>query len=140
MTGIYVASKTRHAPTWRVLRASGLPVTSTWIDAPWLCGGPQPTPTDRGTFWETVVEEIKASDLLLLYRVGGEELEGAWIEAGIALGADVPIYAVGVTRDELLFKEAVTCFPNLDGAVEAARAVLGLEPTVAAAPALSEVS
>jgi len=31
-SGIYIASKSKHAPQWRALRDSGVPIISTWID------------------------------------------------------------------------------------------------------------
>lgn len=134
MTGIYVASKVRHAGTWTILRDTGLPVISTWIDE---AGVGQ---SDLRDLWRRCVAEVKSADVLLLYRLGGEILKGGWIEAGVAAGAGIPIYAVGIDEFTFAHFEGVTHFANLDAAVEAARSLLGIAPAAAAVPVLQEVS
>jgi hypothetical protein len=39
---IYVASKRRHWPWWAALRAAGIPIHASWVDAPFNRTGEEP--------------------------------------------------------------------------------------------------
>lgn len=87
----YIASKTKHAARWRMLRdMGGLNVTSTWIDE----AGPGES-KDVADLARRCVEEAKAADRLILYCEPGELHKGSLIEVGAALAAGVPVYCVG---------------------------------------------
>ncbi|GEP11789.1 hypothetical protein [Methylobacterium gnaphalii] len=88
--GIYIASKTVHAPRWRGVRAGGVPIISTWIDE----AGAGETACFRD-LWRRCVAEAARSGALIVYREPGEVLKGAFVEVGAALASQVPVFAVG---------------------------------------------
>lgn len=99
---LYVASKTKHAPMWRDLRAKGWPIISTWIDE----AGENET-NDLTALWHTNFGEIRFCDRLLLYVEPNDfPLKGALIEVGMALAFDkrVYVYSPGVKFDERTFR------------------------------------
>jgi hypothetical protein len=86
--GVYVASRTKHAAEWRGLRANGVPIVSTWIDE----AGPGESP-DLVDLWRRCEREVRnAACVVLLYDEG---MEGALVEAGIAIASGVPVFVVG---------------------------------------------
>jgi hypothetical protein len=91
--GIYVASRAslpERGAMWRALRASGVPIVSSWIDE----DGEGAT-DDFGGLWERICREVTGAAALILYAEPGDfPLKGAYIEAGMALAAGVPVYAV----------------------------------------------
>lgn len=80
--GIYIASKTVHAPKWRAYREAGFPVISTWIDE--AGEGESKSFTD---LWLRIVREASQCACLIIYREPGEVWTGALVEVGCALGA-----------------------------------------------------
>ena len=86
----YVASKVKHAPLWRSMRAKGYAITSTWIDE----AGEGQT-SDYTELAERCLQDIKAADFLLLYCKPGQLLKGALIEAGMALALGKEVRCVG---------------------------------------------
>lgn len=117
-SGIYVASKIRHAPTWRAMRAEGIPIISTWIDE----AGPGES-KDLANLWDRCVNEAASARVLLLYRLPEETLKGAFVELGAALKAGVPVCAVGIEEFTVSHAAGITHYPNLDAALEAARLI-----------------
>jgi hypothetical protein len=85
---VYGASKTRHAPMWRGLRDAGWNIISTWIDE---AGDGQSLWPD---LWTRCIFEAASADALILYAEEGDVLKGAFVEAGAALSAGVPVYVV----------------------------------------------
>ena len=90
MSGLYVASKTRHAHLWRSLR-NVMPVCSTWIDE----AGPGES-KNLADLWDRCIREASAADAVLVYCAPGEILKGAFVELGAALASGVPVFAVGL--------------------------------------------
>jgi len=89
--GLYIASKTVHAPKWRELRDShGYLIISTWIDE----AGPGET-SSFSDLWRRCVAEASSAAALLVYAEPGEILKGGLVEVGAALGNRVPVFAVG---------------------------------------------
>jgi hypothetical protein len=88
--GIYVASKTVHAPRWLDARAAGLPISSTWIDE----AGVGDT-SDWPDLWQRCIKEASHSAALVLYQEAGEALKGALVETGAALAGGARVYYVG---------------------------------------------
>lgn len=90
---VYVASRAsvpERAEMWRDLRASGVPITSSWIDE----DGEGQT-ASLSNLWERIVLEIGNAAYLLLYAEAADfPLKGALIEAGIALGMGKPVIVV----------------------------------------------
>ncbi len=90
MSGIYTASRVRHAQIWRNVRASGIPITATWIDE----AGEGET-ASLPELWQRCIDEARESAAVILFREDEEPLKGALVETGAALGAGKPVFAVG---------------------------------------------
>jgi hypothetical protein len=122
-TGIYIASKTRHAEQWRTLRAEGWPIISTWIDE----AGPGET-ADFADLWRRCIHEATHAERLILVATYGEVLKGAFIEVGAALAAGVPVYYVGesLLSNSFLHHPLVTTCATLDEARTAAKPAAAL--------------
>lgn len=88
--GVYIASKTCHAPAWRMLRDAGWPIKSTWIDE----ANPGQT-KDFNSLWSRCLNEASSAERLILYVESGEILKGGFIEVGAALSHKVPVMVVG---------------------------------------------
>ena len=86
----YTASKTKHAPQWKELRAAGYKVTATWIDE----AGEGQT-ANYAELAERCLRDIEEADFMLLYCEPGELLKGALVEAGMALALGRPVRCVG---------------------------------------------
>lgn len=90
--GIYVASRTTRAGMWRELRASGVPITSSWIDE----AGEGET-ADFSELWTRIHDEIRSSVGLLFYaNVEDAPWKGAFVEIGMALAMGKPVAVVVV--------------------------------------------
>jgi hypothetical protein len=93
--GVYVASRTKHAPMWRAMKASGRPILSTWIRA-----GDAP---DMPDLWARVAREIpRAERLVLFISPLDSPLRGAFVEVGMALAAGVPVFVAAGDAPEIL--------------------------------------
>lgn len=110
--GIYMASKTSHAPLWRQLRADGLPIISTWIDE----AGKGETAC-FADLWFRCVGEAARADYTIVYREPGEVLKGAFVEAGVALAAGRHVVAVGCDEFSFVHHPGVTRFASLNEAL-----------------------
>ncbi len=131
VSGIYTASKTKHADRWKSLRAEGWPINSTWIDE----AGVGETACFT-SLWERCILEASQADAVLLYREPGDVLKGAFVEAGAALAHGVPVYAIGC--EEYSFSKAagwVNC-TSVESALDAIRKQLArpLTITITASP------
>lgn len=124
--GIYVASKTAHAPMWRDLRERGTPIVSTWIDE----AGAGETPA-RSDLWRRCVVEASTADALVLYQGPGEVLKGALVEAGAALARGVPVHARCDPGLTFTRHPGVTLHGALASAVGAAAACVWRDPSTA---------
>jgi hypothetical protein len=89
-SGIYVASKTRHAAAWRQHRSDGLPIVATWIDE----AGPGESES-MSDLWLRCIREPSGAAAVVMYAEPEDELKGAFIEVGAALASGVPVYVVG---------------------------------------------
>lgn len=111
-TGIYVASKTQHAPKWLALRAEGINVTSSWIDE----AGEGQT-ASWPDLWDRIFREIKQSDALLFYGEEGETQKGALVEIGAAMMSGIPVFWVGPEFCTVRRSDYVTVCATLEEAV-----------------------
>lgn len=116
MSGIYIASKTIHAPRWRILRKVGEPIISTWIDE----AGPGES-SDLSDLWTRCIEEASSCDLLIVYREGNEVLKGAWIEMGAALARGIQVFAVGIEEFTVANHPGIKHFRHMRDAIHASR-------------------
>ena len=116
---IYVASKTKHAATWRTLRKYGYGIISTWIDE----AGPGES-TDLADLWSRCIKEASNASAFLLYREKQEVLKGAWVELGAALVNNVPVFAVGIEEFTVRHHKGIQHFGDIRTALAAIRGEL----------------
>lgn len=75
---------------WRDFRADGWPIISTWIDE-----DAEGATDDFSYLWSRIAREVAGSAGLILYAEPQDmPLKGALIEAGMAIGSGVPVFAV----------------------------------------------
>lgn len=95
---LYVASRasvSARGVMWRALRASGVPISSSWIDE----DGPGETPC-MGALWERIEDEVNESTGLVLYLERSDlPLKGALVEVGMAIAGRIPIAVVAPDID-----------------------------------------
>jgi hypothetical protein len=113
--GIYIASKTVHAPRWIGLRSMGAPIISTWIDE----AGVGQT-ADFHDLWERCLSEASSCAVLVAYRQRDEIFKGGWVEIGAALASGVPVYAVGLEEFTIAKYRGIQHFPTIEAAFAAA--------------------
>jgi hypothetical protein len=88
---IYVASNIRFIEFWHKLRASGVTISSTWIDH-------VPEKGDKeaiSRLWLNCFEEIRQSDMIMVKAEKEDRLKGVLAEIGAALVLGKPVYLVG---------------------------------------------
>ena len=114
----YPASKARHGPWWQALRAAGVPIVASWIDARLNEPGAEPTDAWQD-HWRACVEQAAAADICLFVCNEGEQACGQLIEAGAALAAGKCVFVV--SPYEWTFANHPRCrtFPTLDAAITA---------------------
>ena len=94
---IYTASCLQHAAMW-----AELIVSPHWREFTWTATWPQAVLADEPedehaakNFWEKDIAEISTSDVVLLYCEPKDNLRGALVEVGAALGLDLRVMVVG---------------------------------------------
>lgn len=91
--GVYVASRAsvlERGQMWRAVRSGGAPIISTWIDE----DGENDT-ADLDELWVRIRREVTGAERLILYVEPDDfPLKGAFVEIGMALAANVPIFLV----------------------------------------------
>jgi hypothetical protein len=115
---IYVASKSKHYPWWQALRASGIDICASWIDAEFNKDGSEPSPDAWARHWAACVEEASSADVVLVFAQNGENHHGALIELGAALARGVTVFLVADFPWSIRHHPKVRCFRSLEGAVE----------------------
>ncbi len=111
INGIYIASKTKHAERWRLLRANGVPIVSTWIDD----AGEGET-TDWNDLWERCIAEVKGARAVVLYVEPEETHKGTLIEVGVAIASGVPVFWVGPEIGSIRRYEYVSACASIEEA------------------------
>lgn len=123
MGGIYIASKTKHAPKWIALRAQGVPIVSTWIDD----AGYDAT-AGMVDLWERCVREAAHACALVVYHEPGDVLKGGFVEIGAALAHGVSVFVAGDPPGSWVHHPKVTRCVSLDAAVATAVAIANHAP------------
>lgn len=118
-SGIYIASKTRHAARWKMFRDGGQPIISTWIDE---AGEGQSA--DLNDLWQRCIREASMAAVLIAYREAGDILKGAWVEIGAALASGVQVLAVGIEHFTIAHDRRITHFNTIEEAFSAADAII----------------
>ena len=88
---IYIASNMKFIDFWHKLRASGVTISSTWIDD-------VPDQEDKeaiSRLWLNCFEEIRQSDMLMVKAEEEDKFKGVLVEVGAALVLGKPVYLVG---------------------------------------------
>jgi nucleoside 2-deoxyribosyltransferase len=98
---VYLASKIRHAPALATFRAkwcADIMVTSRWLDMTHLelDGGMSQDPDLYSWCWAVDVTDVMQSNYLIVYGEPEDQLRGACVEAGVALGLGIPVFCVGL--------------------------------------------
>ena len=109
---IYVASKSKHAPMWRQLRADGLNIISTWIDF-----DGEGVIDDWPSFWAGCTDEAVLADLVLAYHEPGDTWKGALVEIGAALGHATEVIVVGHPEGSWTEHPDVSLVETMDAAL-----------------------
>lgn len=115
MSGIYIASKTRHADVWRAFRTAGYPIISTWIDE-----AGEGESADLNDLWERCIRESSSCSALIVYREPEDVLKGAWVEMGAALAVGIPVLAVGLKGFTIANYKPIQHFGHINAAFLAA--------------------
>ena len=114
---IYPASKSKHWPFWCALRAAGIPIHPSWIDAPFNHTGGEPP--DWTLHWQLCTEEAAAADVVLMYAREDENQNGALIEVGAALAAGRRVFVVSPHDWSWMHHSNVRRFTTLEDAITA---------------------
>ena len=115
-SGIYIASKTKHADRWRFIRdKAGTPIISTWIDE-----AGEGESKDLHDLWRRCIAEASSCRVLVVYREDAEILKGGWVEVGAALAVGTPVFAVGLSGFTIANYHGVTHFASIKEAIAAA--------------------
>ena len=124
---VYVASKSCHWPWWQALRAAGVPIIASWIDAPFNHNGSELSADEWAQHWEKCSREAAEADITLMFACAEERQNGALIEVGSALGAGKQVYLV--TAHDWSWKNhpKVRRFDTLEAAVTAVMAAVAGE-------------
>lgn len=95
---LYTASKLRHATMWQQLRSNWREIQfiSRWID---LVGKCPDTQEFAEVFWIQDLQDVRCSDVVLVYGSYDDNLRGALIEAGAALALGIFVIVVGNCQD-----------------------------------------
>jgi hypothetical protein len=116
---VYCASKAKHHPWWRALRAAGVPLTASWPDASFNATGEEPSADQWARPWRRCIDEASAADVTLMFAQEGERQMGALVEAGACLGAGKRLYLVSPHAWSFQHHPRVRCFASLEQAVAA---------------------
>jgi hypothetical protein len=91
---IYCASKAKHWGWWQALRAAGLDIRASWIDAEFNHTGAEPTADAWAQHWKHCIDEVSSADIVLVVARDEERQMGALVELGAGLGAGAMVYLV----------------------------------------------
>jgi hypothetical protein len=119
MVKVYPASKSCHWPFWQALRAAGVPIVASWIDADFNHTGREPSREQWLRHWELCCREAAAADVVLLYARDGERQMGALLEVGAALSSGGRVYAVTPHDWSFLHHPKVRRFATIEAAIVA---------------------
>jgi hypothetical protein len=73
---VYASSKSKHWPFFAALRAAGVPIQASWLDAPFNHTGEEPTADHWARHWEMCCREAVDADAVLMFAQAGENQNG----------------------------------------------------------------
>ncbi len=109
---IYGASKVRHASLWLAAKQNGYNIISTWI---YEAGAGQSKSLKELS--ERCIQEVKDSDVVIVFAEPNDKLKGAFIEMGVALAFYKPVFYVGELTGAFSHHPLVIKFKNADAAL-----------------------
>ena len=112
---LYVASKTTYGNEWRKLRASGVPIISTWIDV----SGVGET-VDFDMLWIRCLDEASTCTALVAFRGQGESLADIADEIAAALSHGKHVFGVGFEDMSIAKHHMFHSCPNMTQAFQQA--------------------
>lgn len=98
---IYSASKIWHNTKWTELRDKyGFNIKARWINVPCgteanMTGAKVFSPAEKAVLWTECEEDSRTSDMMVVYGEKTNEMRGALVEMGIAMGNGRPVYVIG---------------------------------------------
>lgn len=110
---IYIASKTVHGKRWQKLKASGVPIISTWIYE-----SEKGETEDFADLWHRCITEASIANYTIVYREPNEVLKGAFIEVGASLAAGNTVFAIGCEEFSFVKHPRVIVVPSIEKALE----------------------
>jgi hypothetical protein len=116
---VYPASKSKHALFWQALRAAGVPIVASWIDAPFNHNGSDLSADEWVEHWEKCCREASETDIVLMFACAEERQNGALLEVGSALGAGRQVFLVSPHAWSWKHHPRVRVFDTLEAAVTA---------------------
>jgi hypothetical protein len=116
-TGAAIPKILRNA--WAALRAAGVPIVASWLDAPFNHDGSEPTADEWAEHWERCCREAAEADITLMVAGADERQNGALIEVGSALGAGKRVYLVSAHDWSWKHHPRVRVFATLEAAIVA---------------------
>ncbi len=95
MFKVYLASKLRNHKILTAIREEwhDIEITSSWMKDHY--GQVPDEPAFAKLFWQVDEHDVLRSDVTVVYTQPEDELRGALVEAGIALGSGKPVITVG---------------------------------------------
>lgn len=127
MIAVYAASKAKHAPWWRALRATGIEVCSSWVDWPHNAPGSEPTAEQWSRHWTRCIDEARDCDVLLFVSNQDEQACGALIELGAALANGALVYIVSPHWCSVSHHPRCRTFKTIEGAIDSIVALMAGE-------------
>ena len=99
-----------------ILKANGFSISSTWLDEEFSKSVTY-SDADRSQIAKKDVDEIKASDALISisapYRVPG----GKFVEVGVALGLNKPIFLLGHRENMLMYHSDIIAYDSVENLI-----------------------
>jgi hypothetical protein len=115
---VYPASKSKHAPWWRALRAAGMPIVAPWIDSPLnAADAPEPSADQWRMHWSGCITAATEADICLFVCNEGEQACGGLIEAGAALASGKQVFVVSPYAWSFSHHPRARAFGSLEAAV-----------------------
>lgn len=94
MIRVYIATKLHYAQRIQSLRkewlSEGIDIHARWHNQAHLESAEyNMTPNDFAVFWLVDEEDVKTADAVIVYGEPGDNLRGALVEAGMAIGSNI---------------------------------------------------
>jgi len=98
---VYTASCLNKGPLWRELASvwEEVEIVARWpflhVNNEGLPDWPEDCPAHGAEFWQQDHDDVLRADVVLIYAIETDELRGALVESGMALGLGKPVIVAG---------------------------------------------